>query len=80
MIAQIVFTFIDGERQEETDFRVIPCSISSVKERNDYKPTPAVGEEAERILGRINQYSENFGVQFDGDGYVEANEAEAERQ
>ena len=76
MIAQQTFTFIDGEKQEDTVFGVIPCSVSSVKNRNDYKPTPAEGEEAERILGRINKYSEGFGVQFDEDGYVVGSEAE----
>lgn len=70
MIVQQTFTFVDGERQEETDFRIIPCSISSTKERNDYRPTPAAGEEAKRILDRVNQYSEGFGLQFDAEGYV----------
>lgn len=71
MIVQQTFTFVDGEKQEDTVFRVIPCSISSVKERNDYRPTPAQGDEARRILERINGYSESFGLQFDADGYAE---------
>lgn len=69
MIAQQTFTFVDGVKQEETEFRVIPCSVSSVTNRNDYKPTPAVGEEAQRILNRINEYSRGFGVEFDENGY-----------
>ena len=50
--------------------QVIPCSISSMRDRNDYRPTPAKGEEAQRIIDRINTYSEGFGVKFDENGYV----------
>jgi poly-gamma-glutamate synthesis protein (capsule biosynthesis protein) len=70
MIAQQTFTFIDGQKQEETSFHIIPCSVSSVSTRNDYRPTPAVGDEAQRIINRVNEYSLGFGLQFDGDGYV----------
>ncbi len=70
MIFQQTFTFRDGEKQEDKDIRVIPCSVSSVTSRNDYKPTPAEGEEAQRILDKINEYSRDFGVEFDSDGYL----------
>lgn len=70
MIAQQTFYFIDGQKQEETEFRMIPCSVSSVPSRNDYRPTPVVGEEAQRIIDRVNGYSQGFGVQFDENGYV----------
>ncbi len=70
MIFQQTFTFVDGVKQESTDIRVIPCSVSSVSDRNDYCPTPAAGSEAQRILDRINEYSRDFGVQFDTDGSV----------
>ncbi len=70
MIVQQTFYFVEGEKQENTDFRMIPCSVSSVSTRNDYKPTPAQGEKAQRIIGRVNEYSSAFGVQFDENGYV----------
>lgn len=70
IIFQQTFTFVDGERQEDKNIRVIPCSVSSVSHINDYKPTPAEGGEAERIIGRVNEYSLDFGVQFDKDGYL----------
>ena len=69
LIVQQTFAFVDGERQEETILKVIPCSVSSISERNDYKPTPAQGTEAQRILDRLNEYSKDFGLQFDEDGY-----------
>lgn len=70
IIFQQTFTFVDGEKQEETEVKVIPCSVSSVSNINDYKPTPATGSDAERILGRLNEYSQDFGVQFDENGYL----------
>lgn len=68
MIFQQTFTFVDGVKQEDKDIRVIPCSISSVKERNDFKPTPATGDEAQRIMDRINEFSAGFGLTFDAEG------------
>ena len=69
MIFQQTFTFADGEKQEESSVRVIPCSVSSTSSRNDFKPTPAKGQEALRILEKINGYSKAFGVEFDQEGY-----------
>lgn len=69
LIIQQTFTFLDGVKQEGTLLKVIPCSISSVTSRNDYKPTPAVGEEARRILEKLNECSRDFGLQFDEDGF-----------
>lgn len=70
MIFQQTFTFIEGEKQEDREIRVIPCSVSSVATRNDYRPTPAEGEEAGRILEKINECSRDFGVTFDSQGYL----------
>lgn len=74
MIFQQTFTFVQGEKQEDREIRVIPCSVSSVASRNDYKPTPAEGEEAQRILDKINECSRGFGVEFDSDGYLKASQ------
>lgn len=68
MIFQQTFTFVGGEKQEDGNITVIPCSVSSVKERNNYQPTPAKGEEAQRIIDRINLFSSEYGVKFDYDG------------
>ena len=70
MIFQQTFTFIDGEKQEDQEIRIIPCSVSSVPERNNFQPTPAEGEEKTRIINRINEFSLEFGVQFDEEGYI----------
>lgn len=71
MIFQQQFTFVDGVKQEDRDIRVIPCSVSSVSYRNDYCPTPAEGEEAERILDKINGMSADLGVQLTQEGYLQ---------
>lgn len=70
MIFQQTFTFVDGVKQEDAQIRVIPCSVSSTPSRNDYKPTPAQGEEAQRILDKINECSSEMGVQLDSEGYL----------
>lgn len=70
MIFRQTFTFIDGVKQQDRQIQIIPCSVSSVKDRNNFQPTPAWGEEAARIIGRINTYSKDFGVFFTEDGLL----------
>lgn len=36
-----------------SDVKIIPCSISSVSNRNNFCPTPVYGEAAQRILKRV---------------------------
>lgn len=70
MIFQQTFTFVDGEKQETQDAKVIPCSVSSVKERNNFQPTPLEGEETARVIGRLNTYSEEYGIVIEEDGGI----------
>lgn len=56
-IFQQQFTFTDGVNTASST-KIIPCLISSVKTRNDFKPTPATGEDYTRITERLKQYSE----------------------
>lgn len=60
MIFQQTFTFLDGELQPDDEISIIPCKISSVDSRNNYQPTPAEGDEAERINDKIKGFSEEF--------------------
>ncbi|MCD8154043.1 MAG: CapA family protein [Clostridiales bacterium] len=55
MIFQQTFTFVNGELQEDNVTSIIPCSISSASGYNNYQPTPAEGEEADRILQKIQE-------------------------
>lgn len=68
MIFQQTFTFVDGQLQEDLDARIIPCSLSSVSSRNDFQPTPLEGEEASRVIGRLNEFSKEMGVAIEPDG------------
>ena len=68
MIFQQTFTFVEGQLQPEAEARIIPCSVSSVSERNNFQPTPLTGEDAARVMERLNTYSEAYGVVVDEDG------------
>lgn len=59
MIYQQTFTIdADGVKKDNVT-NIIPCSISSsaYDGYNNYQPTPAEGDEATRILGKINERS-----------------------
>lgn len=68
MIFQQTFTFVDGVKQQDQQIQIIPCSVSSVRDRNNFQPTPVQGDDAARIIGRINTYSADYGVFFAEDG------------
>lgn len=68
MIFQQEFKFVDGVKVEDTSAKVIPCKVSSVNTHNDFCPTPATGEEYDKILKRINEYSQPYKTQFDENG------------
>ena len=53
MIFQQTFTFENGELLDDDNILVTPCSISSVKSRNNYQPTVPTGSEYERIKEKI---------------------------
>lgn len=57
MIFRQVFQFEDGELTDYDHAKVIPCSISSIKDRNNYQPMPLVGEEFERVRTKIIERS-----------------------
>jgi len=59
-IFQQTFTFVDGELLQDNESNVIPALISSVQHTNNFQPTPATGADAERILERLQRYSEGF--------------------
>ena len=57
MIFQQTFTLVNGELQDNADYNIIPCSISTDSTENTYCPTPATGDEAQRILDKIYDMS-----------------------
>lgn len=54
MIYQHTFSFENNELVQE-EHEVIPCMISSVSSRNNYQPTIVEGEDASRVLEKVNE-------------------------
>lgn len=58
MIFQQTFTITkDGVKKDEA-INMIPCSLSSANGYNDYCPVPLEGSEKERVLNKIEEYSQ----------------------
>lgn len=57
MIFQQTFTIDQNGVKNDNVTNIIPCSISSDSDYNNYQPTPAEGEEATRILQKIQDRS-----------------------
>lgn len=60
MIFQQTFTITkDGVKKDE-NINMIPCSLSSANGYNDYSPVPLEGSEKERVLNKIDEYSQTI--------------------
>lgn len=59
MIFQITYTYENNEIKD-TSINIIPCSLSSVNDKNDYQPTILEGKEKERVLNKIFESSINL--------------------
>lgn len=59
MIFSETFSFENG-KLTATQIEIIPCSISSTQEYNNFQPTPLRDEEKDRIIEKIKKYSYNF--------------------
>lgn len=57
IIFQQTFTIQNGEVLSDENINIIPCWISSETGFNNYQPTPAVGDEADRILQKLEERS-----------------------
>ena len=61
MIFRQVFRFKDGEFMADYDnAQIVPCSVSSVGDRNNYQPKPLIGGEYERLRVKIMELSSGF--------------------
>ena len=57
IIFQQTFTIDQNGVKDDNVTNIIPCSISSDSDYNNYQPTPAEGEEATRIIQKIQERS-----------------------
>lgn len=69
-IFQESFGITNGKLNLSNSANVVPCSISSIKGRNNYQPTPLSGKDRERVIIRLNTYSSRFNVKINKDGTV----------
>lgn len=60
MIFQQTFIFENGELNADDNINIIPCSLSTSSRYNDYCPTPLEGSEKQRVLDKIDEYSQKI--------------------
>lgn len=68
MIFQKTFHFKNNKLKKDDDIRILPCSISSVTSRNDYRPTILKGKKKAKVISKINSYSKSFKLSFKSSG------------
>ncbi|MGL5693177.1 MAG: CapA family protein [Peptostreptococcaceae bacterium] len=60
MIYQQTFNFEDGNLVSIDEPNIIPCSISSTNNRNNFQPIILEGSEYKRVMDKINKLSDNL--------------------
>ena len=71
MIAQATFHLVgDKVYTPDTEVSVIPCTLSSVMDHNDFQPTIATEKRYDKIISLLNDYSSPFNVKIDENGLV----------
>jgi poly-gamma-glutamate synthesis protein (capsule biosynthesis protein) len=71
MIFQQTFTFRGNKLTKKKEAKIIPCSLSSRKNINNYQPTPLKGKEKKRVIKKVNQYSKSLKVKIAADGSIQ---------
>ena len=76
-IYEQTFTFVDGVLQKDISADIIPCSISSSTDRNDFRPCIAEGDRKTQIIEHMNEYSKPYSrLGFAADGKLMIREEE----
>lgn len=60
MIFRQTFSFREGMMARTDDYEIIPCSITSSKDGNNYQPTPLEGDEKTRVENKLRERSKNL--------------------
>lgn len=63
MIFQQTFTVAGGALVEDNVTNIIPCSLSSVQQYNDYSPIILDGSEKDRVMAKIQERSAGLSAQ-----------------
>jgi poly-gamma-glutamate synthesis protein (capsule biosynthesis protein) len=61
IILRCAFTLEDGALTG-TSIDIVPCSVSSVGDTNNFQPMPLEGDAADRVMQRLVKYSKGFDV------------------
>lgn len=70
MIFQQTFYVKNGTLQKKNDAKVIPCSISSVTDRNNFQPKVLTGSSKKRVIKKINKLCKGMDVTLKSNGKV----------
>lgn len=68
MIFQQTFSLKDGKLQKKNDAQVIPCSLSSHRNKNDFQPRVLSGSEKKTLIAKIKRLSKGMGVTISSKG------------
>lgn len=70
MVFQQTFTVKNGKLQTQNTAKVIPCSLSSHKNTNDFQPKILTGSEKKRLIRKMNTLSKKLKVSIDSNGKI----------
>lgn len=70
MIFQQTFTVKNGNLQSKNNAKIIPCSLSSHKNTNDFQPRVLSGSEKKRLINKMNTLSKKLKVSIDSKGNI----------
>ncbi len=70
MIFQQTFSVKNGKLESGNDARIIPCSLSSHKNTNDFQPRTLFGSEKKRLIKKMNKLSRSLKVSIDSAGNI----------
>lgn len=59
-IYQQTFNLLEDGTVEYSNHTIIPCSISSEKDRNNYQPMLLINEDHDRVISRLKEYSSKY--------------------
>lgn len=68
MIFQQTFTVKNGKPVKDNNVKMIPCSLSSVSNTNNFQPKPLSGKSKKRLIQKVNRLSRGMHVTFKSDG------------
>lgn len=70
MIFQQTFSIKGGKLQPDNNAKIIPCSLSSHKNNNDFQPRVLSGKEKKRLIKKMNTLSKKLKVSIDSNGNI----------